>query len=186
MSTSHWANMIYVLTSSRYFPIYLYFQKGKQISRRLKPHFLAQSAIRYTILNPLTFSFSSDFNPSRIPSNRPGHTRYGWGLIFPLAKSSRRQCPKLDPELVVFRLCWNFVRPVAESFAKNRVGWCGDSADVGAREIADRMQGAVFPAVGAEAVCAYLSCGGGGDAVEYMANIVFARSLMSETQVGDL
>lgn len=39
------------------------------------------------------------------------------------------------------------------------------------------MQGAVFPAVGAEAVCAYLSCGGGGDAVEYMANIVVARSL---------
>lgn len=39
------------------------------------------------------------------------------------------------------------------------------------------MQGAVFPAVGAEAVCAYLSCGRVGDAVEYMANIVVACSL---------
>lgn len=38
------------------------------------------------------------------------------------------------------------------------------------------MQDGVFPAVGTEAVCTYLSCGGGGGAVEYMANIIVARS----------
>lgn len=97
------------------------------------------------------------------------------GFDLPTRQKLLRQCPELDPEVVVFRLCWNLVGPVAEFLAKNRIACGGYGADVGAREIADRVQGAIFSTVGAEAACAYLSCGGGGDAVEYMANIVVAR-----------
>lgn len=94
---------------------------------------------------------------------------------LPTSQKLLHQCPELDPKVVVFRLCWNLIGPIAKFLAKNRIGGRESNADVGAREIADRMQGAISSTVGAEAVCTNPSCGEGGYAIEYMANTIVAR-----------